>query len=65
MSLSEWNERQIDKYGSGIGISKNNIQCPECGEEMYDGDKRMVVATYPPKHKIFCKGCGYTDFKIF
>jgi len=43
---------------------KNNIVCPECGEELWDADPRMIFATYPPKVKVSCRKCGYTNYRV-
>lgn len=62
-TLNEWNDNQSKKY-KGSQIGPNGIQCPICGEEMYDGDPRMIVATYPPKRKVYCKSCKHEDYRI-
>lgn len=40
---------------------KNNIECPKCGEEMYDSDG-MILLSDPPKKNIHCDKCGHRDF---
>ena len=62
-TLNEWNEQHSEKY-NGLQIGLNGIQCPICGEELYDGDPRMLIATFPPKRKVFCKKCGHKDYRV-
>ena len=64
ITLNKWNDKQSKKYEDDLHIGLNGIKCPMCGEEMYDGDPRMLVATYPPKRKISCKKCGHIDYKV-
>jgi hypothetical protein len=62
-TLSEYNEEQSKKYDD-LHIGKNGIKCPICGEEMWDGDPRLIIATFPPKRKVFCKSCKHIDYKV-
>ena len=62
-TLSEWNSERSKIYNN-FGVKPNGIQCPKCNEELWDGDPRIMVASFPPKKKVFCKGCGHIDYKI-
>jgi len=62
-TLNEWNTERAKKY-EGLHIQLNGIQCPICGEEMWDGDPRMIIATCPPQRRVFCKECGHKDYKV-
>jgi DNA-directed RNA polymerase subunit RPC12/RpoP len=64
VNLNQWNNQQSKKYDTNSKSISNGIECPMCGEEMRDGDMRMVVATYPPKRQIFCTTCGHKDYRV-
>ena len=43
---------------------KNGIECPDCGEELYDSNPMVTLTSMPPKKNISCKNCGYTGYRI-
>ena len=63
-TLDEVNKENQKKYKKDLQVTTNGIECPICGKELWDGDPRMIIATYPPKTKVFCKGCGFADYKV-
>jgi hypothetical protein len=62
-TLSEWNNLRSEKY-KGLQSHPNNISCPKCGKELWDGDPRIIFASFPPKIKVFCKDCGFMDYRV-
>jgi len=63
VKLEYWNKEVAKKY-EGLQSSKNSIECPICGEELWDDDPRFIVATFPPKRKVFCKSCDFVGYKL-
>ena len=62
ITLNEWNEKRSKNFAN-LSIGPNGIECPICGKEMWDGDPRLLIATFPPKRKIYCKSCKHVDYK--
>ena len=43
---------------------KNNIACPDCGEELYDSDPMVTLTSFPAKKNIHCEKCKYSGYRI-
>jgi ribosomal protein S27E len=64
--LSQQNLRMSQLYlhlmnGGSQGI---NIECDQCGHELYDSSPDQVLTSYPPKKKVHCKKCGFEGYRI-
>lgn len=42
---------------------RNNIACPECGEELYDRDS-FILTSSPAKKSVVCLKCKYTGYRL-
>lgn len=63
LSLDEFNRKRLDLYEVRGGPRPNGIACPECGQELFDTDRRETLMSNPPKTRIHC-ACGYTGYRI-
>jgi len=43
---------------------KNGIACPDCGEELYDSNPMVTLASLPAKKNIKCDNCNYSGYRI-
>jgi ribosomal protein S27E len=41
----------------------NGIECPKCGEELYDSTPNTILASYPPQKNVHCHNCGYVGYR--
>ncbi len=67
-TLEEHNAERSDmyptynnRYGQPI---KNGIECPKCGEELFDSSPAITYTSIPPKKAIKCDNCNYTGYRI-
>ncbi len=37
----------------------NGIQCPQCGKELRDVNRNVVLTTNPPRKAVVCIGCNW------
>lgn len=42
--------------------AKTNIECPNCGEEIYE-DMSIEYLSIPPQHDFYCFKCGWRGIK--
>lgn len=42
----------------------NGIACPKCGEELYDSNPMITLASNPPQKNIHCSKCNYVGYRI-
>ena len=42
----------------------NGIECPECGDELYDSSPNEIICTYPARKKIHCNKCWYVGSRV-
>ena len=42
----------------------NGIECPKCGEELYDSNPMMTLTSMPPKKNVHCSKCDYIGYRI-
>ena len=54
-----WEEHQ-KRQTINSDYTLTNILCPKCGEFLYRYDK-VVLTTYPPKHRYECLKCGWWE----
>lgn len=59
-NLKSWNDFCNEKKGTPEGCEITAIACPCCGRALYK-DVSIVLASYPPTYKYFCKECGWWD----
>jgi len=57
-TLKEHNKDYLNQYEPPLKDILNNIECPECKEELSD-DLTVVLTTYPPQARTFCKNCDF------
>lgn len=43
------------------GEHKTFVQCPKCDQYLYM-DNTIIYSSVPPKHRYFCKECGWEEF---
>ncbi len=41
----------------------NGIECPQCGEELYDSTPNTILASHPPQKNVHCHNCGYKGYR--
>ena len=42
----------------------NGIECPECGEELWDSIPMLTLTSIPPQKNIHCPICGYVGYRL-
>ena len=62
ISLREHNERKFQAFVDPCMPVKNGIECPECGDELYDTNPSVVLTSNPPQYSIHCD-CGYRGYR--
>lgn len=64
-TLEEHNTSKRRRYFStDISQLKNDIACPDCGEELYDTNPNEITASIPPQKRIHCEECDYTGLRV-
>jgi DNA-directed RNA polymerase subunit M/transcription elongation factor TFIIS len=43
---------------------KNGIECPQCGEELFDTDSSVTLTTDPPQTRVNCTDCGFVGTRL-
>jgi len=61
-SLEEHNNEVLNNMYKLGDPHKNNIACPECGEELWDTNPSLCLTSYPPQYAVHCD-CGYTGYR--
>ena len=56
--METWSSYKKEQKDSGY--KKIEVACPYCGAPIYK-DLTVVLATYPPQYRYFCKECGWSD----
>ena len=54
------NEKQYKIDSFTYGERQTNIECPKCNSLLYVNDS-IVLASYPPQKRYYCKNCGFAD----
>lgn len=64
-TLSEWNDLQYRHTYSGLQNQPvpAGVACDTCGNEMLQESSGTVLASYPPKVRVWCL-CGTTSYKV-
>ena len=55
--------KSIDMFNHNEPIL-NGIACPKCGEELFDSNPMITLASYPAKKNINCSKCDYVGYRI-
>jgi len=65
-NLDEYNTQQNNLYFvlNSNEPQLNGIACPKCGEELYDSNPMMTLASIPPKKGVHCSKCDYVGYRI-
>lgn len=42
---------------------ENGVYCPECGTELHDRYRNIVMTTYPPSTPVYCPKCGFEGMR--
>ncbi|DBA35132.1 TPA_asm: hypothetical protein vir515_00047 [Caudoviricetes sp. vir515] len=63
ISLEEHNSQIIWDADFETKNAPNNIACPNCGTELVDVDRKMILASNPPQYEIKCPNCGYHGYR--
>jgi hypothetical protein len=42
---------------------KNGIECPKCGEELWDSNPMVTLTSHPAQKNIHCD-CGYSGYRL-
>lgn len=58
MKWEDFKKQREEKGGLTVSTKKVDIQCPECGEDIFL-ITNIVLTSYPPKNSYFCKNCGW------
>jgi ribosomal protein S27AE len=64
--------KTLEKHNSEITLininnnapCRNNISCPECGEELFDSNPSIILTSHPAQKNIHCESCGYTGYRL-
>lgn len=63
ISLVDWNA-QVSETRSNVTNVPNGIACPDCGLELVDVDKSILILTDPQTLEIACTSCPYTGTRL-
>lgn len=65
-SLEEFNteRRKYHEMKNDNSPRKNGIECPKCGEELYDSAPMLTLTSFPPQKNIHCENCDYRGYRI-
>ena len=61
--MMKWEDyRKGENVDLHVTYAKAGIECPECGEEIYE-DMSVEYLTVPPQHDFYCFKCGWSGRK--
>lgn len=66
-TLKEFNDgkwEEIEKIQTLNQPHPNGIECPECGEELWDSSPMTILTSNPPQKNIHCPACGYKGYRL-
>lgn len=58
MRWEDFVQKQEAKKELMVGMRKVDIQCPECGKDIFLLTN-IILTSYPPKNSYICKNCGW------
>lgn len=62
-TLDEYNKQfmaDLDKYNA---TNKIGISCPNCGNELRDKHKDLLLLSSPPQKVVECLECNYIGYR--
>ncbi len=62
--LDQYNSLKAKQRANSDEPQPNGIECPQCGEEMYDSRPYQVLTSFPAKKNIHCKECGFEAYRL-
>ena len=64
-SLEQHNAERMQSIPRwGMNKEYNGIACPDCGEELYDSNPMVTLASLPAQKNIHCDNCNYSGYRI-
>lgn len=69
ITLKEHNRIRGEFWRGAIGKGSseprsNNIECPECGKELWDTSPALLLTSSPGQYNVHCPSCGYAGYRI-
>jgi len=61
-TLSEYNKRNIEIKLEETDNYKTNLECDECGYELFYDDPHLILLSNPPKQSVHCDNCGFKGY---
>ena len=67
--LISLNQHNIERIGIHYYTNeqlpvRNGIECPNCGEELYDSHPDITLTSNPPQKNIHCSKCDYHGTRL-
>jgi len=66
-TLEQYNAERRDAF-RGLDATNtphaNGIECPKCGNELWDSDPMCVLTSIPPQMNVHCPACGYRGYRV-
>ncbi len=63
-SLEDFNKKRNNLYVNQGKPYLNGIECPKCGEELWDTNPNVTLTSMPPQKNIGCKNCDYKGYRV-
>jgi ribosomal protein S27E len=63
-SLDDFNRDRQREFDDMPKSGPNGIACPNCGNELDDTGRRVILDTKPPQTPVHCTGCGRPDWRF-
>ena len=66
-TLKQHNEERLQAFHELDEMNKphaNGIECPKCGEELWDSNPMCVLTSNPPQKDVHCQACGYRGYRV-
>ena len=65
MKLDDYNrEKMKEKYPFLTEDSWANVECNECGAEMYYPEPHTILPSLPLQKRVKCPKCGEMGYKV-
>ena len=42
----------------------NNIECPDCGKELWDSEPQVTLTSNPPQKRVHCPACDFAGLRL-
>lgn len=65
-TLDEYNEERVTHYRRGMIDDRimAGVACSKCGTEMHFSDESTLLLSDPPKKRVECVKCAYSDYMV-